>query len=68
MAKARKCDRCGKFYDIYTINGLQDDLAKISTITTGNLNSNNISRDLCPECMNEFIEWYKKGQEQEDEK
>lgn len=67
MAKAKKCDRCGKLYEVYTVNGLPDDLRKISTITTGNDNADNISRDLCPECMKEFIDWYKKGQEQENE-
>ena len=67
MAEARKCDRCGKLYEIYTVIGLPNDLRKVSTITTGNDNADNESRDLCPECMDEFIEWYKKGQEQENE-
>lgn len=67
MALARKCDRCGKLYEIYYATGLPDDLSKVSTIRTGNNNAENMIRDLCPECMKEFIEWYKKGQEQENE-
>lgn len=67
MALARKCDRCGKLYEIYHVIGLPDDLTRVSTIRTGNNNAENMRRDLCPECMKEFIEWYKKGQEQENE-
>lgn len=65
MARARKCDRCGKFYDEYLLNS--NEFYKVCLIRTENYNYRNSPKDICPECMKEFIEWYKKGQEQENE-
>lgn len=65
MARARKCDRCGKFYEEYLLNS--NEFYKVCLIRTESYDYRNSAKDLCPECMKEFIEWYKKGQEQENE-
>lgn len=65
MADAKKCDRCGKFHDEYLLS--TGETFKACRIRTENYDYRNLARDLCPECMKEFVEWYKKGQEQENE-
>ena len=65
MAIAKKCDRCGNYYDANTkyeipsclntryING-------ISTLVSFNLNcvtERNISYDLCNKCLESFYCW-----------
>lgn len=53
MSDAKKCDRCGKFYDIYEP---VDNAA-------GFYFANNVGSslqplyDLCPDCMEELINW-----------
>lgn len=60
MAKARKCDRCKKLYETYNLR--DEELKPNALIFTSLLdNSNYYSRkciDLCPECMNEIINWF----------
>lgn len=58
---AKKCDRCGKYYDSY---GTNDDLKNTNAVMFVNANKNGqyFSHgviDLCPECMNEVKEFVK---------
>lgn len=61
MARARKCDRCGKLYETYNT---KNDEKKINGLMTLNIDddrryySHGIM-DLCPECMEEFQRWIK---------
>ncbi len=53
MADAKKCDRCGKYYD-QEIN-----TNKISRIRTVNYNGTVLDgMDLCPECCESFGYWF----------
>ena len=62
MAIARKCDRCGKFYEFYPMghksqcNGVQ----RIYRHKNGNLEYEG-KHDVCPECMSAFDEFMIKG-------
>ena len=63
MALAKKCDRCGKFYDHYprgnktqsnAIRKIQKDAAGGTAEACANW-----VIDLCPECMDSFENWLK---------
>ena len=61
MALAKKCDRCGKFYDEY--NFAKDD-KNINGIMTLNLDAQDHyythkPLDLCPSCKDSFEKWLK---------
>lgn len=49
MSKAKKCDRCGKYYDPYKNEIL---------LATGSLQN---VIDLCPECKGELTDWLSDG-------
>lgn len=49
MSKARKCDKCGAFYEPYRTN--------IIVITKDSVSSDGL--DLCPDCMDTFKKWLK---------
>lgn len=56
MAKARKCDRCGKYFDILpgAVNYIETDNKDIH----GHFNpSFNREFDLCYDCANELVKW-----------
>lgn len=62
MATARKCDRCGLYYDEYNV---KDNAEKINGINLLIVDSDNRyfshgPRDLCPACSNELMKWLKK--------
>lgn len=66
MGFAKKCDRCGKLYELYN---LESDPKNINGLLTLNIDykrsyyTQNLI-DLCPECMNSFDKWLKeKGNE-----
>ena len=63
MALAKKCDRCGKFYDHYpTGDKLQNNAIKMVHKTAeGLIHGKEKSLDLCPECMKKFDEFMIKG-------
>lgn len=59
MAEAKKCDRCGQFYDFYSkivtidrcnhkVNGFR--------YTFGNSNII-VNKDLCPDCLQKLFEF-----------
>ena len=59
MANAKKCDRCGKFYELYNI---ANDDVKPNCVAAVNCDfkgiyTKDIMYDLCPECMTEFKKW-----------
>lgn len=59
MAEARKCDRCGALYEEYKVNSpTRTDRYKVNSIITGVQGYRNNPKDLCPECMTEFLEWF----------
>lgn len=62
MAIARKCDRCGLYYDEYNVGYNAE---KINGINLLNIDSNGKyfshgPQDLCPACSNELMRWFKK--------
>lgn len=59
MAEAKKCDRCGQFYDFYgktvTIDGYK---CKVNGFRYKFNNSNNSDyKDLCPDCLQKLFEF-----------
>lgn len=59
MAIAKKCDRCGKYHDIYND---KENPHKINSIIPANANYKNQCYshkiiNLCPDCMNELKKW-----------
>lgn len=63
---AKKCDRCGKYYDLHRNGSCKYYLSKIDT-----LNGRHYSIDLCEECSNDLQEWFKepgKIEESEEKK
>lgn len=58
MANAKKCDRCGKFFESRYDTGID--------ITTYDENSRNVefdcgllpNLDLCPDCVESFKHWW----------
>ncbi|MGO5579235.1 hypothetical protein ACTP1G_00770 [Streptococcus milleri] len=62
MAIAKKCDRCGKFHEIYNKN---DDSSNINSLVTANADEYNKRYNqklinLCPDCKDSFLNWLKK--------
>lgn len=55
---AKKCDRCGKFYESYDMidNSEMNGVYIISKFDVRESIIKDI--DLCRECMNSFIKWY----------
>lgn len=49
MSKAKKCDKCGAFYEPYKTD--------IIIITKNSLQADGL--DLCPDCMDTFKKWLK---------
>lgn len=47
MSKAKKCDKCGAFYEPYQTN--------IIILTEKSLTRDGL--DLCPDCMDTFKKW-----------
>lgn len=59
MALAKKCDRCGIFYDIYPKSGSTsfNSIKLVSTDSRGNERIGSIMMDLCPECMGKLKDY-----------
>lgn len=59
MSLAKKCDRCGKLYEIYKVKGSNKDFNGVATIEI--LNNRNYQGkdilDLCSECRDSLDEW-----------
>lgn len=56
MARVRRCDRCGKYYEPYEHEN------NTIGMSTFNMDEELVGmeehKDLCPECMAEFNCWY----------
>lgn len=66
MALARKCDRCGAFYDRYNEDescNIEKTNAMAFIFHYGN-NTHDICKqfDLCPDCKDELVKWILKGE------
>ena len=53
MAKARKCDRCGAFYQIPLDN------IRNTVVFEHYTSTKRCSLDLCDDCHNELVNWLK---------
>ena len=72
---ARKCDRCGKLYEVYkkSYEGMFGDyeldgivvLDKARSASQKSLSER--AKDLCEECMDSFVDWFKAGIPTEEE-
>lgn len=76
MAKAYKCDRCGKYYDRQTVTYNDDPgrtaqegdhFYKIIRSFAGYGPRADESVDLCPECLNDFHNFLKNKEAEDDE-
>lgn len=65
MADAKKCDRCGKLYEWYCT---EYDGTDINGAGLFRDRQYSIFYDLCPECLEELIEWIERCDKEGDEK
>lgn len=65
MAVARKCDRCGAFYDRYNENNndsIENSNAMAFIIHYKNDTYNTCKHfDLCPDCKDKLVNWILEG-------
>lgn len=67
---AKKCDRCGKFYEneesaaIKLTNGADNFCRRLWGV---NINHNEKTFDLCDDCVEEFQKWMEQGKGQDQE-
>ena len=64
MAIAKKRDRCGKFYEHYSIGnpGACNAIKKVRRHLDGTVDAFAATIDLCPDCMAAFDEFMKDGE------
>ena len=63
MALAKKCDRCGKLYEHYP-NGkksIGNAIKRVRKSENGTIIFEEVSIDLCPECMDSFNAFILRG-------
>lgn len=68
MSDAKKCDRCGKFYDIYKpVDGVADTPCGFGFRFLDKWGSLLPTRyDLCPNCMCELTKWLTNPKEEQN--
>ena len=69
MALAKKCDRCGKFYEHYPIGnwpGEYNAIEKVRLGKNGAVEYRSSGMDLCPDCMYSFVKFMKGSKIVED--
>lgn len=56
MALAKKCGRCGKYYDPYPTGAKvkRNAVARVTLNSKGGVSGNDDPIDLCEDCMSEF--------------
>ena len=62
MAIAKKCDRCGKFYEYYPVVNIPGEYNTIEKVRLGKYGAveyRSSSIDLCPDCMYSFVKFMK---------
>lgn len=60
MSLARKCDRCGSFYSPESSRSKREEgfnAINLINRTFNNVAYSNGTYDLCPNCLNSFLEW-----------
>ena len=63
MAIARRCDRCGSYYDPHNDENNAEKINSIKLININDTDNRYFSYgpyDLCPACSNELMKWLKK--------
>lgn len=63
MSMIKKCDRCGVMYELYNVNSSEK---KPNGFVFANIDGqmkyySHNPKDLCPECMEEFRNWFVDG-------
>jgi hypothetical protein len=63
MSIIKKCDRCGVTYELYNVRSSGE---KPNGFVFANIDSqmkycSHSPKDLCPECMEEFRNWFVEG-------
>lgn len=69
MAIAKKCDRCGKFYEHYPIGNIPGEYNAVKKVRLGEhgrLEGGSSDMDLCPDCMYSFVKFMKGSKIVED--
>lgn len=62
MSNAKKCDRCGKLYELYEGYSVEEGGNRYDKfILVHHWSSAGRDYDLCPECMESLIEWIKEA-------
>lgn len=64
MSLAKKCDRCGKFYEHYPINNPPKEcnaLEKVRLGKHGAVEYRDSYIDLCQDCMDSFVKFMDEG-------
>ena len=63
MSLAKKCDRCGKFYEHYPVgnSGACNAIKKVRRHLGGTVDVFAATIDLCPDCMAAFEKFMKDG-------
>lgn len=67
---AKRCDRCGKFYNEYNIDKNPKEINAISLINCDARRALNFSNgvfDLCPPCSRELLDWLYKYENSKEE-
>lgn len=62
MALAKKCDRCGKFYEHYPVGNIPGEYNAIEKVRLGKngaVEYRSSDMDLCPDCMYSFVKFMK---------
>jgi len=71
MAKAVKCDRCGRLFEYYDVKAWNSELTNVlgfHTVVQGSYNSKDgyyykKTYDLCIDCCREFNKWLEEANE-----
>ena len=70
MANAKKCDRCGEYYQEREMNAIESLVNSFSPITATTSKTDVIEEliDLCPKCSKSLRKWMGGKEEPEDGK
>lgn len=67
MARATKCDRCGKFFEHYF--GDTNGVARLTySVNKDRYYIQGDEYDLCPDCVKSWRDWFESGKAQKEEK
>ena len=64
MALAKKCDRCEKLYEHYSVGnqpGVYNAISKCRRGPSGRIECDGATVDMCPDCMASFERFMKEG-------